>query len=142
MTVLGFDYGRRRIGVAVGQAVTGDARPLETLTCPAEGAPDWDAIGAVIDAWQPDAVVVGRPEQADGTASAVTLGAERFARQIHGRFGLPVHMVDERLSSREAGWRRQDPPQRARRRDPGLDSMAACVILETWLADAVTQTND
>ncbi len=133
-TLLGFDYGRRRVGVAVGETITGSARALTTLACPAEGRPDWEGIGRLMTEWQPAAVVVGRPEQADGSANGVTQGAERFARQLHGRFGVPAHLVDERLSSREAA-ERLGGQRRGRRSDPGLDGMAACVILETWLAD-------
>ena len=136
-TLLGFDYGRRRIGVAVGETITGGARPLETLVCPSEGLPDWAGIERLLGEWQPDAVVVGRPEQADGSANAVTRGAERFARQLSGRYDLTVHLVDERLSSREAENRLAErghrPPPRGG--DKALDMMAACVILETWLAD-------
>ncbi|SEO92916.1 Holliday junction resolvase RuvX [Aquisalimonas asiatica] len=137
-TLLGFDYGRRRIGVAVGETITGAARPLVTLDCPTEGRPDWERIEALIREWQPTAVVVGRPEHADGTGNAVTQGAERFARQLQGRFGLTVHLVDERLSSRAAEERLAETGKRRRHGrgpDPAVDSMAACIILETWLAD-------
>ena len=135
-TLLGFDYGRRRIGVAVGETVTGGARPLETLNCPADGKPDWQGIARLIREWRPDTVVVGRPEQADGTPNQVTASAERFARQIEGRFGLTVHLVDERLSSREAEARLSDRGHhRSRGPDPAIDMMAACIILETWLAE-------
>ncbi len=141
-TLLGFDYGRRRIGVAVGETITGGARPLETLNCPSEGKPDWAGIERLLGEWRPDAVVVGRPEHADGSANAVTRGAERFARQLEGRYGLTVHLVDERLSSREAEQRLTErghrPPPRGG--DGALDKMAACVILETWLADNHTAT--
>lgn len=137
-TLLGFDYGRRRIGIAVGETITGAARPLTTLDCPAEGRPDWDRIERLISEWQPAAVVVGRPEHADGTSNAVTRGAERFARQLQGRFGLTVHLVDERLSSRAAEERLAETGRRRNRGrgpDPAIDMMAACIILETWLAD-------
>lgn len=132
-TLLGFDYGRRRIGVAVGSTLTGSAQALETLDCPAEGLPDWAGIERLIGEWQPDGAVVGRPEHADGSASPVTRGAERFARQLHGRYGLPVHLVDERLSSREA-LQRSSGARRPRKGAEALDRLAAAVILETWLA--------
>lgn len=135
-TLLGFDYGRRRIGVAVGETVTGGARPLTTLDCPSDGQPDWPAIARLLGEWQPDAVVVGRPEHADGTANPVTHGAERFARQLQGRFRLSVHLVDERLSSRAAEERLADQrPGRSRGSKEAIDRIAACVILETWLAE-------
>src|SRR5690606_4627474 len=97
-TILAFDYGARRIGVAVGNTVTGSARPLQTLEEPV-AARRFERIGALLGEWQPDALVVGRPLQPDGAANAVTLAAERFARQLTGRFGLPVALVDERYSS-------------------------------------------
>jgi len=139
-TLLGFDYGRQRIGVAVGQTITGQARPLETLRCPNAGQPDWPGVERLIREWMPAAVVVGRPGHADGSDSPVTAAADRFSRQLEGRFGLTVHRVDERLSSVEAerrlaaaGNRRGGKSIRAGKE--AVDMMAACVILETWLAD-------
>lgn len=134
-TLLGFDYGRRRIGVAAGQTVTGNARPLETLRCPSEGSPDWPGIERLMHQWQPDAIVVGRPCHADGSANAVTRAAERFARQLEGRFGITVHMVDERLSSMEAEERlTASGGKKARNPKEAVDMMAANIILETWLS--------
>lgn len=136
ITLLGFDYGLRRIGVAVGESVTAGARPLETLLCAADGRVNWGGVERLIRDWQPDALVVGRPTHADGTDSAITPLAERFARQLHGRFGIPVHLVDERLSSVEAE-RRLAPAagKRARHGKQAVDMMAATVILETWLSE-------
>ncbi len=129
-TLLGFDYGSRRIGVAVGQELTATARPLETLPC-RNGQPDWPALGRLITTWQPDALVVGMPATADGTETPFVLAAQRFTRQLHGRFGLPVYTSDERLSSREAE-RQLSADQR--RNQPGLvDRLAAQVILQAWL---------
>ncbi|MEX0730459.1 MAG: Holliday junction resolvase RuvX [Aquisalimonadaceae bacterium] len=134
--VMGFDYGRRRVGVAVGQTVTGDARPLETLRCPDEGRPDWAGIERLLREWQPDMVVVGRPSHADGSDSPITVAAERFARQLQGRFGIAVQMVDERLSSVEAEARLAAAEgKRARHAKEAVDMMAASIILETWLSD-------
>jgi len=146
-TLLGFDYGRLRIGVAVGQTITGQARPLETLRCPNAGQPDWSGVERLLREWAPAALVVGRPCHADGSDSAITAAAERFARQLEGRFGLGVHLVDERLSSVEAeqrlaqsggnngGARRGGKSKSIRNSKEAVDMMAACVILETWLAD-------
>ncbi len=124
-TLLGFDFGTRRIGVAVGQAVTGTARPLVTLDC-RDGTPDWTAIGALLDQWQPDALVVGLPLLADGSEGETCEAARRFARRLAGRYHLPVHLQDERLSSAaaEAGG--------ARGHD--IDAEAAALILGDWLA--------
>ena len=128
MTLLGFDYGTRKIGIAVGQAVTGTATPLTTLTA-VRDKPDWARIGALIAEWQPSALVVGHPFEMTDNEAEVAERAKRFARQLHGRYRLPVHLVDERLTSREA-WTRLG---RAAHRDPHrVDAMAAKLILETW----------
>ena len=137
LTALGFDFGLRRIGVAVGSTLTGSARGLAVIRH-GEQAPDWTAIAALIAEWQPDLAVVGVPYNMDGTRSDLTPRAERFARQLAGRSGLPVETVDERLSSREAEAsltaERRDR-RRTRRVDAGaVDMRAAAVILERWLA--------
>ncbi|MDO5056674.1 MAG: Holliday junction resolvase RuvX [Lautropia sp.] len=97
-TLLGFDFGQKRIGVAVGNTLTGAARPLVTLT---EATVDgrFARIEALLREWQPSALVVGRPLHPDGAEHEVTALAERFARQLQGRFGLPVSLVDERYST-------------------------------------------
>lgn len=133
--LLGFDYGLRRIGVAVGQKLTGTATPLATLAA-RDGAPDWDALARLVAEWKPAAFVVGVPYNMDDSRQAMTDRAERFLRQLHGRFNLPVHAVDERLSSSEAGDRLRSARQQGRRgriAKPDVDSAAACVLLETWL---------
>ncbi len=130
---LGFDFGRVRIGVAVGEGVTGSARPLRTL--PVRGQrPDWDAISRLIAEWQPDLLVVGVPRHADDTANATTEAALRFSRQLHDRFHLPVATIDERLSSWEAEQRQLEASSAGHRRggDATLDAEAAAVILESW----------
>jgi putative Holliday junction resolvase len=126
---LGFDYGRTRIGVAAGEAVTGSARPLRTLPARRQ-RPDWDAIGRLIQDWRPDLLVVGVPRHADGSAGTTTAAALRFGRQLEWRFHLPVATIDERLSSWEAE-QRQATAAAGRRRD-SLDARAAAIILESW----------
>jgi putative Holliday junction resolvase len=121
-----FDYGEKRIGVAVGQDVTETATPLETIPV-RRGRPDWQRIEALIREWQPGALVVGDPVTMDGARQRATEAADRFARQLSGRFRLPVHRADERMSSLEARSRL------GRTRD--LDAVAAQVILESWLAE-------
>jgi putative Holliday junction resolvase len=129
---LGFDFGRARIGVAVGEAVTGLARPLRTLPA-RQQRPDWDAIARLIAEWRPDWLVIGVPRHADDTASATTEAALRFSRQLRGRFHLPVATIDERLSSWEAEQRGFEAAAgRRRSHDPTLDAQAAAVILESW----------
>jgi putative Holliday junction resolvase len=129
-TLLGFDFGPRKIGVAVGQTVTRSASPLVTLRS-RDDQPDWPRIEHLVREWQPSAAVVGLPFNMDDTEATVAPRARRFARQLAGRFGLAVHLVDERLTSIEA--RRQlgrDAASRGR-----VDAMAAKLILETWLCE-------
>lgn len=128
--MLGFDYGTHKIGIAVGQIVTGTATPLTTLQR-VKNKPDWDSINALVEEWQPEAIVVGLPYQLDDQESEIAEKAKRFARQLHGRYQLPVHMMDERLTSRDA-WSRLG---KAAVKDATLvDSMAAKLILETWFS--------
>lgn len=119
--VLGFDFGTRRIGVAVGNTLTASARPLEQLPAdPVERR--FARIGELLRDWQPALLVVGRPQHADGTPNATTPKCERFARQLGGRFGLPVVMVDERYSSVAGDGD-----------DPDSDAQAAATILRQYL---------
>ncbi|MCP5159007.1 MAG: Holliday junction resolvase RuvX [Gammaproteobacteria bacterium] len=129
---LGFDFGRLRIGVAIGETITGSARPLCILPTHQQ-RPDWEAMSRLIATWRPDWLVVGVPRHADETANAVTEAALRFSRQLQGRFHLPVATIDERLSSWEAEQRRSAPTGRRRRgHGAALDAQAAAVILESW----------
>jgi putative holliday junction resolvase len=133
-TLLAFDYGRRRIGVAVGNTLTRQARPLLTLDV-TETGPDWTRIAALLEEWRPARLVVGVPYN-DDAAAAIAAEAQRFARRLHGRCGLPVDTVDERLSSAEAHERLRTERRAGRRgtiakRD--IDSAAAAVILQDWL---------
>lgn len=97
---LAFDFGLRRTGVATGNGLLRRAQPLQTLAL--EGQARWDAIARLLAQWQPDALVVGVPFHPDGAAHDNTRRAQRFARQLHGRFRLPVHEVDERYTTTEA----------------------------------------
>lgn len=127
-TYLGFDAGARRLGVAVGESLTGSARPLATLPA-RDGQPVWDRLARLVDSWEPAGLVVGLPLHADGSDSDSTALARRLARRLAGRYRRPVFLVDERLSSHEAEARL------AAGRQPGdRDSVAAQVILETWFA--------
>jgi len=129
-TLLGFDYGPRKIGVAVGQTVTNTATPLKTLRA-FRDQPDWSGIARLIETWHPEALVVGLPFDLDDSEAQLAPEARRFARRLHGRFRLPVHLADERLTSREA---RQQASGRIRSIEE-LDAIAAKLILETWLHD-------
>jgi putative Holliday junction resolvase len=127
-TLLAFDYGEKHIGVAVGQTLTGTANPLESVRV-TSSKPDWSAISRIVETWQPDALVVGLPLNMDGSEQTVTKRARRFGNQLLGRYRLPVHLVDERLTTREARDRLA-----AEGRPGGVDHpVAAQVILESWL---------
>jgi putative holliday junction resolvase len=134
-TLLAFDYGRRRIGVAVGNTLTRQARALVTLDA-GESGPDWTRIAALIGEWQPARLVVGVPYNDAAPGDTIAAEAQRFARRLHGRFGLPVETVDERLSS-AAAHERLKAERRAGRRGQiarqDIDSAAAAVILQDWL---------
>lgn len=132
--LLGFDYGTRQIGVAVGQAITGQARELCVLKAQ-NGVPDWSQIEKLVKEWQPDAMVVGLPLNMDGTPSEMSERAERFARRLHGRFNLPVHTHDERLTTFEAKGHRLAQGQRDGYRQRPVDALAAALLLEGWLAE-------
>lgn len=123
-TLLAFDYGSRHIGVAVGQTVTASASPLATFKT-RQNKPDWEGIGKLIREWRPDALVVGLPLHGDGSPSISSVAAERFSRQLHGRYALPVYLIDEYLSSHAA----------AERTDDDLHAVSAQIILETWLRE-------
>lgn len=132
-TVLGFDFGTARIGVAVGELETRQASALTTITA-ATNEQRFGAIGKLVAEWRPVAMVVGIPCHLDGTEHELTVRCRRFANQLHGRFALPVHPMDERLTStaaeaalNEAG-RRGGPS-----RKPQIDAVAAQIILQDFL---------
>ena len=138
-TVLAFDFGLQRIGVAVGEAQTRTAHPLpgvRALTAPGR----FTAIAKLVSEWRPSLLVVGRPLGEDGAAHETTRRAERFARQLAGRFRLPVAMVDERYSSVEVESRMRSAygSRKAANLSRGkmLDSHAAQLLIEQYFSEA------
>jgi putative Holliday junction resolvase len=132
-TIIAFDFGLRRIGIAVGQTVTGSARALEVV--PAADRPDWQSISAIVNAWKPAAMVVGLPLAGDGGETEMSKGARRFGRQLQDRFATPVFFQDERLTSFAAEQRYVNARSGGgmRRKDAALkDAIAAQIILENW----------
>ncbi|AWH89342.1 Holliday junction resolvase RuvX [Limnobaculum parvum] len=130
-TVLGFDFGTKSIGAAIGQEITGTARPLASFKAK-DGNPDWQQIEKLLKEWQPDLVVVGLPLNMDGTEQPVTAQAKKFANRLHGRFGVQIQLHDERLSTVEA---KADLFSRGgfRALDKGsVDAASAVIILESW----------
>jgi putative Holliday junction resolvase len=131
-TFLGFDFGMKNIGVAVGQDLTHTANPLTVIKA-REGIPNWGQIQALIDQWQPQQLIVGLPFSMDGTEQEMTQAARRFGNRLNGRFHLPVEWQDERLSTFETLDQLgiQSKMQSNNRED--VDRISAQLILQSWL---------
>ena len=138
--LLAFDYGSRRIGVAVGQTTTGTASPAGVVTV--AGTPDWAALERCVREWSPTRLLVGLPYNMDGTETLLTGTCRGFGKELSRRFGLPVEFVDERLTSAAAQADLRDArrsgarTRRVTRED--IDANAARLILETWLGGHAT----
>ena len=131
-TIIGFDYGTKSIGVAIGQEITGTARPLKALKAK-DGIPNWDEIKRILDEWKPDLLVVGYPTDLDGKdLETITPRAKKFANRLHGRFGYSVEMHDERLSTKEARADLFAQGGYKALTKGNIDSQSAVVILESW----------
>lgn len=130
-TVLGFDYGEKKIGVAFGQMITQSAAPVSILKA-IDGQPNWLEVEKLIKQWKPDCIVVGLPLNMDGTDTTVAPGAKKLANRIHGRFGLEVHLVDERLSSKGVAYVLDEIGDERKNRGQ-IDDLAACLIVESFL---------
>lgn len=136
MSVIGFDFGTKSIGVAVGQSITGTASPLPALAAK-DGVPDWQLVEKILTEWRPSLCVVGLPLNMDGSEQLLTTQAKKFAQRLHGRFGVKIHLQDERLTTTSVraelfargGFREL---QKGR-----VDSAAACVILEDYFANSL-----
>lgn len=129
---LAFDFGEKRTGVASGTRLTETASPLQTIHTALVDA-RFAAIEKILSEWQPDALVVGIPTHPDGAAHKMTALAQKFARQLHGRFHLPVYEVDERYSSVEAASR--GASRGITRRAMDLDAQAAAILLEQFFSE-------
>lgn len=125
LTVMAFDYGTKRIGIAVGQTVSRTATALKVVPA-VNGQPRWNEIAELVNEWAPDLFVVGMPSFEDQQTSSISDAITRFSRRLTGRYQLPVEFIDERLSSFAAGHDDQARTQ-------GLDAAAAKMILLTWL---------
>jgi len=142
---LGFDYGKKRIGIAIGQTFTATATPLTTLLVHQQ-QPEWSKLNALIQEWQPQALVVGTPIHADGSENEMTVAVHSFSEQLAQRYLLPIYLIDERLSSVAAAERpslisamnqRKSNYRKSKKNNQSieLDAIAAQIILETWLAE-------
>jgi putative Holliday junction resolvase len=135
-TLLCFDFGLSNIGVAVGNTLTKDARPLAIL--PAQnGKPDWETVTSLIQEWQPSSLVVGNPIDEQGQTTDLSEKASRFARQLNGRLQLDVVLHDERFSSKEAKSRARETGHKGNYTTHPIDDLAASIILESWLRDNI-----
>jgi putative Holliday junction resolvase len=130
-TLIGFDFGSRRIGVAVGETTTRIASPLGAIEGEANEA-RFAAIGRIVDEWRPAGFVVGLPRHSDGSEHAVAKLAEKFARRLEARYNVPVLFVDETLSSAEAESTLKRTRTRAGKKSD-VDALAAAVILQSFL---------
>ena len=130
-TVLAFDFGEKRIGVAVGEPLLRQAHPLVTIH-DETNAVRFAAIAALIDEWKPVRLIVGRPVALDGAAHAMTARSTRFANQLRGRFGLPVDYAEERLTSVEAEERLRESGHKTKNAKGYVDSLAAQIILQCY----------
>ena len=134
--IMGFDFGTRKIGIAVGQLITKTAKPIAIISA-RDGVPDWSEIEKLILEWQPAQLVVGLPLNMDETESEMSRRSLKFARRLTGRFNIPHDTIDERLTSREARSIHESHSSTQRgpagRSSDEIDDIAAQIILESWL---------
>ena len=130
-TVLAFDFGEKRIGVATGETLLATAHPLTVIRAESNDE-RFAAVGKLIDEWRPERLVVGLPTHVDGTPHEMTRLARKFAERLEKRFTLPVSLADERLSSLDAEARLRETGRNARSSKTLLDAVAAQLILQTW----------
>lgn len=141
MTVIALDYGLRHIGVAVGNSLLCSAQPLAVVRA-RNGVPDWPSLAALLSQWRPERVIVGLPLNMDGTESPMSVRAARFARQIEGRFAVPVSVQDERLTSREAKSLLRESGDWRNTGEITADAEAAGVILaDYWRSQGLAFTS-
>ncbi|BAJ01018.1 Holliday junction resolvase RuvX [Shewanella violacea] len=131
ITVLGFDYGTKSIGIAIGQSLTGTANPIGSIKA-VDGIPKWEEIGMLIEEWQPDMVVVGLPLNMDGTEQEITQRAKKFANRIKGRFGVKIATQDERLTTADAKARLFELGGYKALTKGQVDAMSAVLIIESY----------
>ena len=131
-TYLGFDYGTKHLGIAVGGSASGRAEALATASV-RQGIPDWPMLDHLIREWQPAALVVGLPLNMDDSENAMTRAARKFGHRLHARYNLPVHMVDERLTSVDAKNTLVESHVPWKQRKAKVDKLAAQTILQAYL---------
>jgi len=133
LTFLGFDFGLKRIGIAVGQSVTMSATPLPIIKV--QNTSHWKTIAKLITTWKPCALIVGVPIDMEGSEQLITKLARRFAKQLYDQFHLPVHQVDERLTTKAAREKIYEIGGYKALQKAAIDSVAAGLILESWMRE-------
>ena len=136
-TALCFDYGLAQIGVAVGNSQLCSAQPLCALSA-TDGTPKWEQIETLITTWKPDILLVGEPKHMDGSESDMARRALKFARRLEGRFGLPIGLIDERLSSFEAKQNAKAEGHSGDYKKMPIDALAAALLLESYWGESTT----
>lgn len=136
--IVAFDFGLKRIGVATGQTLTGTTQMLAPITA-RDGIPDWVVLEKLLKEWQPDLLLVGIPLAIDGSELSVTPNARKFMNRLHGRFGLPVHGVDERVTTKEARQQLFEHGGYKLLKNQSVDSLAAELMLQQWLHEHAGQ---
>ncbi len=138
-TVIGFDYGTSWIGIAVGQTLTAQARPLSAIKS-FKRSPNWEAISLILSEWKPQKLIVGLPTSDYSETKYMTDKASRFSRQLHGRFHIDTQLIDERLTTREAYTIAIASGKRKSKSE--IDSLSAVLITETWLREYQRQLGE
>lgn len=131
ITALAFDFGTKSIGCAIGQSITGTAQALPAFKAQ-DGIPNWESIEKCLKEWKPDVVIVGLPLNMDGTEQNLTLLARKFANRLQGRFGVNVHLQDERLTTTQARSEIFERGGFKALKKGKVDGISACLILESW----------
>jgi putative Holliday junction resolvase len=137
-TVIGFDFGTVWTGIAIGLTLTAQARPLSAIKS-INQKPNWQSIGSLLEEWQPQRLIVGLPSSMIHDNHPMTEKVRKFSRQLEGRFKIPVELIDERLTTREAYVIAIESNQRKTKQE--VDSIAAMLIAESWLRGYATSTN-
>lgn len=132
-TLLAFDYGTQNIGVAYGQSLTNSASELSPLKA-RDGIPNWDEVESLLKEWKPELVLVGLPLNMDDSESELSQRARKFGNRLHGRFGIKVEMMDERLSTFAAKEEAAERGHKGNYAQAPVDSIAARLILESWFS--------
>jgi putative Holliday junction resolvase len=131
-TLLGFDFGTKYIGIAVGQEITRTASPVRAIKAK-EGIPNWDDISVIIKEWQPDALVIGLPLNMDGSEQEITIRARKFAKRLSGRFGVEIVLQDERLTTADAKAQLFEQGGYRNLQKDNIDCQSAVIILESFM---------